>query len=201
MNLSIHYDSYRREVQYDAFADFQNVAAVTPTADPGQFPTVIDYLKYATGQIKRAVEANDCPSYKTALGNHREGIFALLQMMFEREVASIPKLREPAILDVVHKYGWRSLKFASTALEFDSFTIVPRYTWQFKGVCDVEVCLNADEMAKIMHANPPEAQLRKIMAIKEEGGYITTVVDGIETWVPMAKRNVDTVCDWSGDLQ
>lgn len=201
MDLSTHYESYRKEVQLDAFPDFQVVANATPTADPEKFPSVLDYLKYATGQIKHRIEINDEASYWIALKNHREAIFALFQMMFEREVAAIPKLREPAILDVVQRYGWRKLKFASTILEFDGFTIVPRYTWQFRNVCEIEVCLNADEMAKVMHARPPENLLRQLMAGKEEQQYLISIAQIANVMIPMEERNTKLVYDWSGDLQ
>lgn len=196
-----HYQLYREQVQLDAFSGYADYAARTPTANPLSYPTVLDYLKQSTKQIQAAIANKMEGDYLTWLSYHQEAIYALFKRMFSEQLQG--ETLTQATLDLVHRYGWRSFKFADVTMHFDKFNVIPRYNNQFKDLIYGELpCFNADEMNLVMAAAPEDWVIDEILQHKKEmRGYVVQVAKNCWNAVDLASRNQQVVTDWTGRLQ
>lgn len=196
-----HYQTYREQVQADLFQGYAEYAGQTPTADPRNYPTVLDYLKKSTKQIQAAIASKVEGDYTTWLSYHQEAIYALLRKMFQDQLDPFEDKRL-ATLNLVHTYGWRSFKFADIVMHFDKFHVVPRYNKQVQELIYGDLpCFNADEMSLVMNNHPEEWVIEEILQHKKEyKSYLIQVSKQSWESVDLAGRNQVLVCDWTGRL-
>lgn len=200
MNLEAHYQSYREQVQLDAFPGYAEYAAASVTADPQAYPTVLDYLKHITSCVKQAIAKNDPKEYVKSLAFHQEAILALFRRMFEDRLDPFMD-RSIATMDLVNALGWRSFKFSSIILEFETFVAIPLYHTKFKDqIYGSLPCFNADEIHAVTDAMPSGDIMDTIFSAKKDKSYVVCALDDDFRMEEFATRNYTVVNDWTGRL-
>lgn len=203
MYLEEHYQSYRAAVQRDALPNFAEYAGRTPTADPTNYPTVLDYLKSTTSCLNMTVANRDHNEYFKYLAYHQEACLMLFKRMFNEELDK-SKDYTVAVLDLVHRYGWRSFKYADTVITFDRFHIIPRYSAKMQEYVEGDLpCLSGDEMDAVMDPGAAPDDGERALQLKEGSRVFLVRLprDNSLLGLPFEIRNSGTVADWTGRLQ
>lgn len=163
-----HYAHYRESVRGDVLPGFKKFCMDMPTKNARQWPTVESYLKHVINCI------NNCKNtdkYEEWLIVHKETMLAVLTKIVSELCRELDEPSEKVVLDLAHNNSMKYLKFSNLTLEFEGFTVIPRYSTKFFDPESPDgLYLDADELGLLLSLgeNVAQAAVEKKKKAKEE---------------------------------
>jgi hypothetical protein len=153
--INSHYELYRSSVKADVLPGFKQFCMDMPTKNKKQWPTVESYLKHVINCIKISKKS---ATYEQWVSTHKETMLAVLCKIVEELCKEVDEPNEKVVLDLAYNHSMKYLKFSNVTMEFEGFTVIPRYTRKFFNPSSTEVLyLDADELGMILKIGDSKA--------------------------------------------
>lgn len=199
MDLRKHYQEYKTQIETTALEGSKEYAKTVPTAFPETYPTLYDFLMFASQSMRQAVEDSNAKMYCTWASQHQHGLIQLYEKMVEETLPPNPD--KEVVQMLINERGWKWFKFCKHVLKIKmthrvlgniELDWIPRYKGRETGVC-----FDADELSMVCGADPERAM--NAIATKQLHGTVKWCAtnSGHNRFLKPAEVNCEKVRDWA----